>query len=71
MSEKIEAAPEWLEHLSVLRLEPGDIIVLRSPRMLQLDAVKRLSAEAQARFPDNKVLVLMDGVDIGVVRPVD
>jgi hypothetical protein len=59
--------PEWLEAMSVLTVQPGDIIVVRSSRLLSPEGAGRLTSRLREVFPDNQVMVL-DGLDIGVVR---
>lgn len=60
--------PEWLEHLSVLRLEPGDTIVLRTDGMPPQEVADNMRRFTEKHFPGHKCIVLTDGVEIGVVR---
>lgn len=50
-----------------VNIQPGDIVILRHPRILRQDAHKRLQEAAQPHFPNNKILVFEDGLDISVV----
>ena len=71
--EQATAAPgemRELEHLGVLRLEPGDIIVARVKSRLTAESASRLKAQLEPQFPGHKVLVCED-VDIAAVRPVE
>lgn len=60
--------PEWLEHLSVLRLEPGDTLVFRTRDMPSSDQIAQFSRTVEREFPGHKCIVLTDGMEIGVVR---
>lgn len=54
--------------VSVLKLEPGDTIVLTAP-YLSLAAEDRVRAGVNNLFPDVKVMVLLDGMKVdGVLR---
>lgn len=63
--------PEWMEHLGVLRIEPGDVLVLRSGMSLSLDVVNDLQKSIERVFPGVKCVVLSDGLELGVVRQGD
>jgi hypothetical protein len=59
-----------LEHLSVVRLEPGDKIVLRAPEKLTVDAVRNVREAALNAFGEaHEVLVLSGGMEMSVLRP--
>jgi hypothetical protein len=63
----MNAKPEWLESLSVLHLQPGDVLVLRSNGRLQGEAVTEVSNGMRQVFPNHKTVIL-DQLDLGVVR---
>jgi NAD/NADP transhydrogenase beta subunit len=52
-----------------LRLEPGDIVVLRAPQALTYDQVLRLRDFGRAEFSAHQIVVLSAGVDVKVVKP--
>lgn len=60
--------PQWLEHLSVLRLEPGDRLVLQvqhDPTMEEMAWYREYMEEA---FPGVPCVVVANGATLGVVR---
>lgn len=58
-----------LEHLQVLRLQPGDLLVLANPGRLGPSGAARLrEALNQVGLTENKVLVLEDGMRLGAIR---
>jgi hypothetical protein len=63
----MNAKPEWLESLSVLHLQPGDVLVLRSNDRLPREAVTEVSNRMRQVFPNHKTVIL-DQLDLGVVR---
>lgn len=52
-----------------LELRPGDIIILRVEGPLTHDAADRLKELAMRQFTGHKVVILANGLDIGVVGP--
>lgn len=54
--------------VAVLRVRPGDIIVLRFPRVLSDEEHEHILKQAQATWPDNQVVVLENGVELLLVR---
>jgi hypothetical protein len=55
--------------VSVLKLQPGDTIVLRTDSNMPFETMERLKANVEYLFPDVKVMVLMDGLTVdGVLR---
>lgn len=52
----------------VLNLQPGDTIVLRHPKHLSDLATDRLKQQMEELFPENKVIILEEGMDIKVTR---
>lgn len=62
---------EWLRDTQRLRLEPGDVVVVKIPRdtpdrQTVQDAMKEV---IRLLFPNNKGIMLPDGVEIGVISP--
>jgi hypothetical protein len=66
MSEETKK-PEWLKDMQVLRLRPGDVIVLRSKRPISGPEYEIIKAVMTERFPNNRTMILEDGMDIGVI----
>lgn len=66
--------PIEVRGLVIKDLQPTDHIVLRFPpgrRAISEAAARRLYASVRAALPtDNKILILRDGIEIDVVRPV-
>lgn len=60
-------SPEEFESVRILRLEPGDEIVLRVGSIGE-ESILALKAQAKERWPDHRVTVLHHSVDIEVVR---
>lgn len=62
-----------IESVKLLRYQPGDIVVLRSPRRLSFEAIERLRRDWQAAsvgitLADIKVIVLEEGMDVDIIR---
>lgn len=65
-----ESEEKLLESATILRLEPGDILVIKSDRRVSRALLERLQGRMQERFPEHKVLVLEAGLSLEVVRGV-
>lgn len=62
--EPLEAA-----EVRILRLQPGDEIVLKvGERHMDEDALRRLKATAEERWPGYRVTVLHSTIDMEIVR---
>ena len=59
-----------IEHVRAAEFGPRDIIILRHPFQLSESAYAQLKEEAKNYFPENKVLVLEDGLDVEILREV-
>jgi hypothetical protein len=66
MSEEAQEI-RYLGDVQRLSLQPGDIIVLRHPLRLTAPAIARVREDMLLVAPYNKVLVLEEGMDIGVL----
>lgn len=67
-----EFVEHGIEHMEVLRVEPGDVCVLRCSHELSLDAVDRLNRGWEHAFRGAVVprLIVLDGnLALGVLRP--
>lgn len=67
-NETVDGKPEWLEHLSVLSVQPGDILVVRTRQMLSYKTVEWITEKLRALFPEHRVLILENDMELGVVR---
>ena len=60
---------EWLaEHLQRLHLRPGDILVFRTQDILSAAAFGALRASMAGVFGDVPMIVLENGMELGVVN---
>ena len=58
-----------LPSATVLRLEPGDVLVVSHPMALPLKAGENLLKSVKAEFPDHRCILLEEGAKFQVVRP--
>lgn len=66
-----ELAALGLEEVRVVRLEPGDVIVLRVPNRLTDEEYGEIRDQAATFFGDHKVAVLEGGMALDVLREGD
>lgn len=57
--------------ISKLDLKPGDIVIIRCRQRLTQDGVNRLRETMKLAMPDQKALVLEDGMEIAVLTKAD
>lgn len=57
-----------IEKVESHELNPGDLIVLRTARMLSMEQAAGIREAAKHYFPANRVLVLDDGMTLEVYR---
>lgn len=57
-----------LKHLSVVRLEPGDTLVFRSPHALSWEKIRRFQESVGPVFPNHLAIVLDQGMELSIVR---
>lgn len=57
-----------IEEVHVVRLQPGDVIVLCTPKRLSMVDCEELRDWAQEFFDGHRVTVLEDGVTLEVLR---
>lgn len=55
--------------VEVLRLKPGDTLVVTFARNLTADQSYQVRETLRQKFPDNQVLVAGDGAHFGVLSP--
>lgn len=63
----IEPAPE-IEFVSVLRIEPGDVLAVRMLRRVSVEGAENIRALVRETFPGHEVLILPPEVELVVVR---
>lgn len=70
MTEPVRDADDVLplEHVRVLRLEPGDTLVLAYPDHLTVEMAEHLKEKLQREFPGHKAIVLDGGASFDVLR---
>lgn len=64
----LENALALVEQVKTLHLMPDDMIFVRV-KDARLDQIKQVSEWMQERFPDHKVTVMSDEIDLSVIRP--
>jgi len=64
---KPESPTELLKDMQVLKLGPGDVIVLKSAITLRDKAIKLILESMKTLFPDNHCVILEEGLEIGVI----
>lgn len=52
----------------VLSLQPGDVLVLQAEKRLDMQTRKDIIGRLEGMFPDNKAIVLDEGVELNIVR---
>lgn len=70
MSEPTEELDIVLKHLAVVRIEPGDTLVVRYPRSFAQQYAERLEKRLEDMLPGVRVIVLGDGAELSVLRGV-
>lgn len=60
--------PIDLAHLEAVRVEPGDIVVIRHPSVFTVHQVDRIVEAARRCFPANRILLMEQGASIDIYR---
>ena len=60
--------PDQYESVRILRLQPGDVLVVRLDADITRQQAHDIRQELKPKFPDNEVLVLGRGVDVEIFR---
>ena len=75
MNGKVDMDKEQIEFLKsefkVMHLEPGDIVVLRTPLVLSKQAIDNILGPIKAMIPDHHIILLEEGMDIGAIHPTE
>jgi len=59
---------DMLEKMSILSLRTGDVLVVSTAQDISFEASERLKAVVKSAVGDVPILVLSDGIEIGIVR---
>ncbi len=65
--EGFATVPPELPQVRILRLEPGDILVLQHERRLDDLVMNRIREDVRERLPGHPVLVLDDGLTLAAL----
>lgn len=57
-------------NFSRIRVRAQDVVIITSPHAISLDTSKHITQVLREMFPGNKVLILDEGYQIGVMAPV-
>lgn len=60
---------EFVGEMQALALQPGDVLVMTAPGVIEDELARRIRHAFQAEFPGHKIVVLGDGMTLGVLRP--
>lgn len=60
--------PEYIEEVRLLRVEPGDVVIFRSGRVLSGSDAQLASEMIEGLFPKNMVVVLNPDEEFSVAR---
>ena len=63
-----EDGKEEMYDATLMRLQEGDVICLKLNSVLPLNHCKALRDNVQSVFPKNKVFLLTNDVEIGIIR---
>lgn len=64
----IEALPE-AERVEIVRVQPGDVIVLTFPGLISQETAERIKRTCESNlFPNNRVMVIGDGARVSVLQ---
>ncbi len=65
----VDGVPSVFDSVAVVRVQPGDVILFRSPDRLSGETRARIAKMMEAIFPANEIIVLEAEMDIAVLRP--
>lgn len=60
--------------IEVLRLEPNDVLVVKCPGRMSDETARRLKDHFEGALKDamkNKIIIMADGLELQVIRPVE
>jgi hypothetical protein len=53
----------------ILKIEPGDVLIVQSPRRLNRQQIDVIGQGFKAIFPNHQIVVLPDGLHLTAARP--
>lgn len=60
---------DWLKDMQILKVQPGDLVILRYDGILSYEDTAYIKSRLEGDLPDGvKVVILEEGMDIGVIR---
>lgn len=62
-----DGEPDHFPHVELLRLEPGDTLVVKIDSTMPREALDQIGITLRERFPDHE-LIFCNGVDLSVIR---
>lgn len=62
------AESDTLSHISIMHIQPGDVIVANYPGVLTSGAIQNVNDSIRRVFPNNTVMVLEEGMTLSLVR---
>ena len=60
--------PAELPEVRILRLQPGDVLVLQCEKFLDREEAHYITQQLAARFPGHEAIVLDGGVTLDIAR---
>ena len=57
-----------LESLKKVNLKKDDVIIFNLKQNIPNEAIQRITKQLKQTFPDNKAVVLCNGVDLSIIR---
>lgn len=57
--------------VEILEVKPGDVIVFNHPKVISEQAIAFIRRCAEELFPNNKCIILEEGMRIGIARMTD
>jgi hypothetical protein len=61
----------WLESFDSLDIKPGDTIIVKHGGVMLSAEVDRLGQAFKKLYPDNKLIIVRNDIDLGVLRAND
>jgi hypothetical protein len=68
MQNRAYSVDECIEKMSVLSLRPGDVLAISTTRLISSEMAARLKEAFKDVVGEVPVLVLSDGLEVGVIR---
>jgi ribosomal protein L24 len=59
---------EYLKNSQTINVKDGDVVVINCNKPVSIEGCKMIKDHVKDFFPNNKCMVLVDGMEIGVMR---